>query len=139
ERAGAARAEITLAGLVAELSPVPDHAERPSARRPTAPAFQDDAEACGLRFAFVNGATPSRQIPETMSGGVGLLDYDGDGWLDVYCVQGGPFPPDPKVRRTGDRLFRNRGDGTFEDASAASGIANLAQGYGHGVAVGDYD
>ena len=39
---------------------------------------------------------PLRQLPETMSGGVGLLDYDGDGWLDVYCVQGGPLsPPDP--------------------------------------------
>jgi hypothetical protein len=103
------------------------------------PAFSDDAEAVGLRFRFDNGATPSRQLPETMSGGVGLLDYDGDGWLDVYLVQGGPFPPDPRAHRGGDRLFRNRGDGRFEDATSASGIASLEQGYGHGVAVGDYD
>jgi hypothetical protein len=74
-----------------------------------------------------------------MSGGVGLLDFDGDGWLDVYFVQGGQFPPDPAARPRGDRLFRNRGDGTFEDATSASSIARLAQGYGHGVAVGDYD
>src|SRR5262249_51464712 len=116
------------------------------------PAFADDAEVSGLRFRFENGATPARQMPETMSGGVGLLDYDGDGWVDVYLVQGGPFPPPRTGSRTpadehglsvqsssGDRLFRNRGDGTFEDATARSGIAQLAQGYGHGVAVGDYD
>ena len=71
-------------------------APRPAAAAArAAPAFADDAEAAGLRFVFDNGQTPRRQLPETMGGGVGLLDYDGDGWLDVYCVQGGPFPPDP--------------------------------------------
>jgi hypothetical protein len=75
-----------------------------------------------------------------MSGGVGILDYDGDGWLDVYVVQGGTFPPGPlRPRDNGDRLFRNRGDGTFEDVTERSGIASLPQGYGLGVAVGDYD
>ena len=74
-----------------------------------------------------------------MSGGVGLLDFDGDGWLDVYAVQGGPFPPDETSGGSGDRLFRNRGNGTFEDVSTSSKIASLANGYGHGVAVGDID
>jgi hypothetical protein len=93
-------------------------------------------------------------LPETMSGGVGLLDYNGDGWLDVYVVQGGPFPPPvPAVpasqavshcardacARPGDRLFANRGDGTFTDVTAASGIASFPPGYGHGVTIGDYD
>jgi hypothetical protein len=87
------------------------------------------------------------------SGGVGLLDYDGDGRLDVYLVQGGHFPPErhgtvfqavenhgqDAPATTGDRLFRNRGDGTFEDVSGPAGIASFAQGYGHGVTVGDYD
>jgi hypothetical protein len=73
------------------------------------------------------------------SGGVGLLDYDGDGRLDVYCIQGGTFPPDAARPSRGDRLFRNRGDGTFEDATERSGIARMAGGYGHGVAVGDID
>src|SRR4029079_17497672 len=56
----------------------------------------------------------------------------------VYCVQGGPFPPTAKTP-FGDRLFRNRGDGTFEDATARAGLAAFPGGYSHGVAVGDYD
>ena len=72
-------------------------------------------------------------------GGVGVLDYDGDGWLDVYLVQGGPFPPPAGARAQGDRLFRNRGDGTFEDVTRSSGISAMPGGYGHGVSVGDFD
>ena len=68
-----------------------------------------------------------------------FLDFDGDGWLDIYAVQGGTFPPPPGPAPFGDRLFRNRGDGRFEDVTAASGLARLPGGYGHGVAVGDYD
>ncbi|MDR3639541.1 MAG: FG-GAP-like repeat-containing protein [Isosphaeraceae bacterium] len=103
------------------------------------PDFFDDAEAAGLQFVFDSGQSPLRQLPETMSGGVGLLDYDGDGWLDVYVVQGGTFPPVADRPGAGDRLYRNKGDGTFEDATARSGLAALRRGYGHGVAVGDID
>jgi tetratricopeptide (TPR) repeat protein len=124
-----------------------EHAESPKSANPAVPgdrpdhhapiAFADAAERSGLSFTFHNGATPLRQMPEPLSGGVGLLDYDGDGWLDVYVVQGGQFPPQPGFK--GDRLFRNRGDGSFEDATARGGIDRLNQGYGHGVTVGDYD
>src|SRR4051794_8742416 len=111
--------------------------QRPS--RPAQLAFREDAEAAGLRFTFQNGETLIRQLPVTMGGGLGLLDYDGDGWLDVYCVQGGPFPPGQGRTSPGDRLFRNRGDGRFEDVSESSKIAAMPRGYGHGVAVGDHN
>jgi tetratricopeptide (TPR) repeat protein len=103
------------------------------------PVFTDDAEKAGLRFFEDNGATSSFYLPEIMAGGVGVLDYDGDGFLDVYAVQGGPFPPGNGAASPGDSLFRNRGDGTFEDATESSGIGRMPRGYGHGVAVGDFD
>jgi tetratricopeptide (TPR) repeat protein len=104
------------------------------------PRFTDDAQSSGLTFIQDNGARSGGLIPPvTASGGVGLIDFDNDGWLDVYCVQAGPFPPSGNSPRSGDRLFKNRGDGTFEDVSERSGIAAMAGGYGHGVAVGDYD
>jgi thioredoxin-like negative regulator of GroEL len=104
------------------------------------PSFRDDAAAAGIAFVFDNGASEIHQLPEMASGGVGLLDYDGDGWLDIYVVQGGPFPPAPgPAPPQGDRLFHNKGDGTFEDVTAATGVAAMRGGYGHGVAVGDVD
>jgi tetratricopeptide (TPR) repeat protein len=120
----------------------------PNAVRPSRAAidFVDDAQKAGLRFVFDNGKTPERLLPETMSGGLGLFDFDGDGWFDVYCVQGGPL----HASETGsaesepgesDRLFRNRGDGSFVDVTESSGLAKLLRrrGYGLGVTVGDYD
>jgi tetratricopeptide (TPR) repeat protein len=107
------------------------------------PTFTDDAETVGLRFVYDNAETAIHQLPETSGGGVGLIDYDGDGWLDVYCVQGGPFVPSSSVGTpptgSGDRLFHNRGDGSFEDVTDPSGIGRFPGGHGHGVAVGDYD
>jgi tetratricopeptide (TPR) repeat protein len=112
------------------------------AGRGASPMFVDDADRAGLRFVFENGQTPEHLLPETMSGGVGLIDYDGDGWLDVYCVQGGPILGGPRSpSETLDRLFRNQADGTFRDVSDETGVAALvaSKGYGLGVTVGDYD
>jgi tetratricopeptide (TPR) repeat protein len=129
----------TLADLAADLAPAATGPASPSAAVATTPRFIDDAAHAGLRFVFDHGPTPDHLLPETMSGGVGLLDFDGDGRLDVYCVQGGPLVPQSGRTSPGDRLFRNRGDGTFEDVSERTGIAAMPRGYGHGVAVGDID
>jgi thioredoxin-like negative regulator of GroEL len=103
------------------------------------PRFTDNAGPAKLAFVFRSGETSLHQLPEVMAGGVGLLDYDGDGFLDVYVVQGGPFPPTIPPGSPGDHLFRNRGDGTFEDVTEPSGVGRAGTGYGHGVAVGDFD
>jgi thioredoxin-like negative regulator of GroEL len=129
-----------LTELLAELDSLPSSKVRPSSDPGSISiAFEDEAEEAGLLFVFENGRSPQAQMPETMSGGVAILDFDGDGWLDVYCVQGGHFPQAPGSSTCRDRLFHNRGDGTFEDVSESSGISSMPGGYGHGVAVGDYD
>ncbi|MDR3633986.1 MAG: FG-GAP-like repeat-containing protein [Isosphaeraceae bacterium] len=131
----------TLADRFVDLFARENHSAAVALRESTAnlPTFSDDAETAGLRFFQDNGARSSYYLPEIMAGGVGLLDYDGDGWLDVYAVQGGPFPPNDSAPPPGDRLFRNQGDGSFADVTERSGIAKMRRGYGHGIAVGDFD
>ncbi|WP_165228624.1 FG-GAP-like repeat-containing protein [Aquisphaera insulae] len=105
------------------------------------PQFRDLAASSGLVHTYDNDASPLSRMPESMGAGIGLIDYDGDGWLDVYAVQGGKLTmslDEPRGLQR-DRLFRNRRDGTFEDVTAKSGLAAFPGGYGHGVTVGDYD
>jgi hypothetical protein len=101
------------------------------------PAFEDRAAASGLGFVHQDGGTPEKYIPETMGGGGLLLDYDGDGWLDVFFVNGGSFVDEAAARSATHGLFRNSGNGTFEDRSTGSGIA--VSGYGMGACSADYD
>ncbi|MCZ6683596.1 MAG: CRTAC1 family protein [Planctomycetota bacterium] len=108
--------------------------------------FAERAGASGLVFVHDTGATGKHYFPEIMGSGCGLLDYDGDGDLDVYLVQSGPIGS----RSTGsgeagsNRLFRNELDpndpnGTlrFTDVTEIAGVGDA--GYGMGCAVGDYD
>lgn len=105
----------------------------------------DVASASGLQFRYENGRSGEFYFPEIMGGGVGVLDFDADGWLDIYLVQGGALGPkvSSEARKQGGRLYRNLGksaaDGAlrFQDVTQASGID--ARGYGIGVAVADID
>jgi enediyne biosynthesis protein E4 len=101
------------------------------------PRFEDIAERAGVRFQYECGATRDLFIADTMGGGVALFDFDGDGWLDIYFVNGCRLPFDRKCPPRPNKLYRNRGDGTFEDVTERAGVAG--RGFGMGCAVGDYD
>ncbi|MDH3628987.1 MAG: CRTAC1 family protein [Acidobacteriota bacterium] len=110
------------------------------------PAFVERAEETGLIFQHENGMSGEFYIIEVIGAGGALVDYDNDGDLDVYLVQGGPLTPNADVGSgPSDRLFRNdlhsRADGStqlrFTDVTKMAGLS--ASGYGMGVAAGDYD
>jgi len=100
--------------------------------------FTNGAAAAGLDFVLRNGATGNEYQVETVTGGLGVIDFDGDGWPDLFCVNGAALP---SLEKTGpayaNRLYRNNRDGTFSDVTAKAGLAGA--GYGMGVAVADYD
>ncbi len=113
--------------------------------------FVDVTSQSGLDFAHGNGAEGKLLLPEVIGSGGALFDYDNDGDLDVFLVQGGSRlnfgsrTPNPESRSSGSRLFRNdltvKADGTrtlrFTDVTKSSGI--VANGYGMGAATGDFD
>jgi len=93
--------------------------------------------AAGLDFIHVSGASPARHLYEIMSGGGLFLDYDNDGWQDVLFVDGGSLIDPTVARRARHRLFHNRGNGTFDEVTAAAGLTHTA--YGMGGCAADYD
>ena len=100
--------------------------------------FDEVAGKVGLKFTTLNSPTPNKNQIETMVAGVALFDYDGDGYLDVYLVNGAAIPSLKKESpKYWNRLFHNNRNGTFTDVTEKAGVAGA--GYGMGVAVGDYD
>lgn len=100
--------------------------------------FEEIAAKSNLNFVTRNCATPNKNQIETMVAGVALLDYDGDGYLDIYVVNGAEIPSLEKVSpQYWNRLFHNNRDGTFTDVTERAGVAG--KGYGMGVAAADYD
>jgi len=105
--------------------------------QPSSPAFTNIAPAAGVTVTHVNGASPARHLPEIMGSGGLLFDYDNDGWTDLFLVDGGSLVDRAVNGRARHRLFHNRGNGTFEDATSRSGIVHTQ--YGMGTCAADYD
>lgn len=100
--------------------------------------FREEASARGLRFEHATGHAKEHLMPEISAGGAAWLDFDSDGDLDAYFVQGGVLGSGGRGRDGApNQLFRNLGDGRFEDVTAGSGAEDRR--YGSGVATGDYD
>jgi hypothetical protein len=119
--------------------------DAPRLPKPTPGGFVDITSAVGAHFQYLASHTAKKYLPETMGAGVAVFDYDNDGKLDIFFVNGAPLSdPTPKgtvPQKSGpnywNRLFRQKTDGTFEDVTEKAGLQGA--GYGMGVAVGDYD
>jgi hypothetical protein len=95
------------------------------------------ASQSGITWKHTAGKSAEKYLPETTGAGCAFLDYDNDGWMDLYFVNSGAcdfYAPNPPLRNA---LYHNNRDGTFTDVTEKAGVA--AGGYGQGVAVGDYN
>ena len=105
---------------------------------PVGIVFTDIASQAGIRFLHDNGATPEKYLIETMGGGCGWIDFDQDGFLDVYLVNSAATAAYKPKRPLSSALYRNNGDGTFSDVTERAGVGASGL-FGMGVAAGDYD
>ena len=108
-----------------------------TASTPSAIFAQIPANSSGIHWMHTAGKSSQKHLPETSGAGCAFLDYDNDGWMDIYLVNSGPcdfYTPKKPLRNA---LYRNNRDGTFTDVTEQAGVAG--GGYGMGVAVGDYD
>lgn len=130
---------VLLAGITPAPSAVAGNADADGASASGEVRFVEDAERSGLDFTHVNGMVGNYWLAEVIGSGVAVLDFDNDGWLDLWVVQGGPFG-DRSGTLPQDQLFRNvtvAGELRFSNVTAASGVH--ATGYGMGIATADID
>jgi hypothetical protein len=129
------RIAVVSLGLLVPLAVVGSAQRSPDASTPV--TFRDVAQAAGLAFRHVNGASPAKHFAETMGSGGLFFDYDNDGWIDIFLVDGGSAADPAEARTARHRLFRNQRNSSFEDVTAKAGIRHT--GYGMGACAGDYD
>jgi len=98
--------------------------------------FRDVTQLAGIHFAHNNGAFGKKFLPETMGPGVAFIDYDNDGWPDIFLVNGMDWPGHVQKHST-PKLYHNNQDGTFTDVTHKAGLD--VEMFGMGVAVGDFD
>src|SRR5579872_1333077 len=123
-------------------SPTPASAPRPTPAGAAPVQFTDITDRAGIRFEHFNGTFGKKWMPETTGGGCAFIDFDGDGKEDLLLINSGQFNTPAATYKTRDTqsrvtLYRNRGDDTFEDVTAKSGLR--VSDYGQGVCVGDFD
>jgi enediyne biosynthesis protein E4 len=136
---------IPFLGFLIALFAFPKSPKPREPEKTVAGKFIDVTSSLGVSFQNIASHTSKKYLIETMGSGVALFDYDNDGRLDIFLVNGAPLTdPTPKgtiPQKTGpqywNRLFHQKSDGTFEDVTQRAGLQGI--GYGMGVAVGDYD
>jgi len=135
---------LTLAACRRQAAVKPAPALPPRPTPVPASRFEEKAETMGIHFTHVNGARGDKWMPETMGGGVAVLDYDGDGKPDLLFVSSCYWPGDPraKILTSSLALYRNEGTGPdglprFLDVTREAGLERVC--YGMGAAVADFD
>src|SRR3984957_8288404 len=119
--------------------------ERAASSSPSVESIVEVSAQLGINFKYLSSHTTRKYLLETMGPGVALFDYDNDGRLDIFVVNGAPLSdPTPKgtiPQKTRseywNRLYHQKPNGTFEDVTERAGLQGA--GYGMGIAVGDYD
>ena len=126
--------------LFASAAPLLAQSHRPATKNASGQAsatFTDVTRASGIDFHLTCGSLDKRYIMDSMCGGVAAFDFDNDGWLDLYFVNGSTLEDMHAGKCDPGKLYRNNHDGSFTDVTAKSGLNRCA--WGFGVAVGDYD
>jgi len=122
---------MAVAGYVAPCSLVASPVQ-------SVPTFSDVTAEAGINWRHFNGVSPDRHLIETMGGGVGFFDFDNDGWLDIFLLNGGETPRGKSDQPLQNALYRNLGNGKFQDVATEAGLGKLKT-YGTGVAIADFD
>jgi len=125
--------------LAAGLHPHITRAIGSNLPQPNAPSLFEEVPSLksGIAWSHTAGLSSEMYLPETVGAGCAFLDYDNDGWMDIYLVNSGPcdfYQPSVPLRNA---LYKNNRDGTFTDVTVKAGVPGTA--YGMGVAVGDYN